>query len=104
MATVARLSQITPMLIQRGAGRCVGFEAGCQWVPSVAGSRRCSPRGIRASMGEYGVWNRKGAVLSDVAAQKEYGVTRDHRSVVADFCAVETFWLFPLLSLLASRS
>lgn len=28
-------------------------------------------------MAEYGEWNRKGAVLSDVTAQKEYGVPRD---------------------------
>ena len=28
-------------------------------------------------MVEYGEWNRKGAVLSDVTAQKEYGVTRE---------------------------
>jgi hypothetical protein len=28
-------------------------------------------------MAEYGEWNRKGAVLSDVTAQKEYGVTGD---------------------------
>ena len=28
-------------------------------------------------MAEYGEWNRKGAVLSDVTARKEYGVTRD---------------------------
>ncbi len=28
-------------------------------------------------MAEYGEWNRKGAVLSDVTAGKEYGVTRD---------------------------
>ena len=28
-------------------------------------------------MAEYGEWNRKGAVLSDVTAQKEFGVTRD---------------------------
>jgi hypothetical protein len=27
-------------------------------------------------MAEYGEWDRKGAVLSDVTAQKEYGVTR----------------------------
>jgi hypothetical protein len=27
-------------------------------------------------MAEYGEWNRKGAVLSDVTAHKEYGVTR----------------------------
>ncbi len=28
-------------------------------------------------MAEYGEWNRKGASLSDVTAQKEYGVSRD---------------------------
>ena len=28
-------------------------------------------------MAEDGEWNRKGAVLSDVTAVKEYGVTRD---------------------------
>jgi hypothetical protein len=28
-------------------------------------------------MAKYGEWNRKGAVLSDVTAQKEYGVSRD---------------------------
>ena len=28
-------------------------------------------------MAEYGEWNRKNAVLSDVTAQKEYGVTRE---------------------------
>jgi hypothetical protein len=28
-------------------------------------------------MAEHGEWNRKGAVLSDLTAQKEYGVTRD---------------------------
>jgi hypothetical protein len=28
-------------------------------------------------MAEYGEWNRKGTVLSDVTAQKEYGVDRD---------------------------
>ena len=27
-------------------------------------------------MAEYGEWNRKGATLSDVTAQKEYGVSR----------------------------
>ena len=31
----------------------------------------------RSDMAEYGEWNRKGAVLSDVTAQKEYGVTRN---------------------------
>lgn len=28
-------------------------------------------------MAEYGEWNRKGATLSDVTAQGEYGVSRD---------------------------
>lgn len=28
-------------------------------------------------MAEYGEWNWKGAVLSDVTAQKEYGISRD---------------------------
>ena len=28
-------------------------------------------------MAEYGEWTRKGATLSDVTAQKEYGVSRD---------------------------
>ncbi len=28
-------------------------------------------------MAEYGEWNRKGATLSDVTAEKEYGVERD---------------------------
>ncbi|HEY2539792.1 MAG TPA: hypothetical protein VGI28_09905 [Stellaceae bacterium] len=28
-------------------------------------------------MAEYGEWNRKGAVLSDVTTHMEYGVTRD---------------------------
>jgi len=30
-----------------------------------------------SQMAEYGEWVRKGAVLSEVTAQKEYGVTRD---------------------------
>ena len=28
-------------------------------------------------MAQYGEWNRKGATLSEVTAQKEYGVSRD---------------------------
>jgi hypothetical protein len=32
---------------------------------------------IRAHMAEFGEWNRKGAVLSEVTAEKEYGVARD---------------------------
>jgi hypothetical protein len=35
------------------------------------------PCGIRAHMAEFGEWNRKGAALSEVTAEKEYGVTRD---------------------------
>jgi hypothetical protein len=31
----------------------------------------------RREMAEYGEWNRKGATLSDVTAQKEFGVSRD---------------------------
>jgi hypothetical protein len=31
----------------------------------------------KSHMAEYGEWNRKGAALSDVTAQKEYGLTRD---------------------------
>ena len=34
-------------------------------------------------MAEHGEWNRKGAVLSDVTAVKEYGVTREFRKVQA---------------------
>jgi hypothetical protein len=30
-----------------------------------------------SDMSEHGEWNRKGATLSDVTAEKEYGVTRD---------------------------
>jgi hypothetical protein len=28
-------------------------------------------------MAEYGEWNRKGATLSDLTAQKEYGISRE---------------------------
>ena len=31
----------------------------------------------RICMAEYGEWNRKGATLSDVTAEAEYGVSRD---------------------------
>lgn len=34
-------------------------------------------RSERRKMAEYGEWNRKGATLSDVTAQKELGVSRD---------------------------
>ena len=32
---------------------------------------------IRAHIAEFGEWNRKGAVLSEVTAEKEYGAIRD---------------------------
>jgi len=41
------------------------------------GAAAIGDEGDRSDMAEYGEWNRKGAVLSDVTAQKEYGVTRD---------------------------
>jgi len=44
---------------------------------SVAAAMLIGDERDRSDMAEYGEWNRKGAVLSDVTAQKEYGVTRD---------------------------
>jgi len=41
------------------------------------GAAAIGDEGDKSDMAEYGEWNRKGAVLSDVTAQKEYGVTRD---------------------------
>ena len=41
------------------------------------GAAAIGDEGDSSDMAEYGEWNRKGAVLSDVTAQKEYGVTRD---------------------------
>jgi hypothetical protein len=58
-------------------------------------------------MAEYGEWNRKGAVLSDVTAEKEYGVTRDF--IVKGVQAGElefregTVWGNPYLRLLRSQ-
>jgi hypothetical protein len=50
--------------------------SGC---PRMAATKRwrfiCN--GIMAHMAEFGEWNRKGAALSEVTAEKEYGVTRD---------------------------
>src|SRR5881296_1961773 len=37
----------------------------------------CYVRSEKGNMAEYGAWNRKGATLSDVTAQAEYGVSRD---------------------------
>jgi hypothetical protein len=45
--------------------------------PGGAAAMLIGDEGDRSDMAEYGEWNRKGAVLSDVTAQKEYGVTRD---------------------------
>ena len=39
--------------------------------------RNVNVQSERRDMAEYGEWNRKGATLSDVTAQKEYGVSRD---------------------------
>ena len=44
-------------------------------------------------MAEYGQWNRKGAALSDVTAQKEYGVTRDF--IVKGIQAVSSDLILP---------
>ena len=41
------------------------------------GATAIGDEGDSSDMAEYGEWNRKGAVLSDVTAQKEYGVSRD---------------------------
>ena len=41
------------------------------------GATAIGDEGDSSDMAEYGEWNRKGAVLSDVTAQKEYGVTHD---------------------------
>jgi hypothetical protein len=45
--------------------------------PLVTFERSQGAEDIGAYMAEYGEWNRKGAVLSDKTARKEYGVTRD---------------------------
>src|SRR5271163_1387774 len=58
-------------------------------------------------MADYGEWNRKGAVLSDVTAQKEYGVTREF--VVAGINAGKleyregSVWGNPYLRILRSQ-
>ena len=58
-------------------------------------------------MAEYGEWNRKGAVLSDVTAQKEYGVTRDFIVKVIQAGKLEyregAVWGNPYLRVLRSR-
>ena len=58
-------------------------------------------------MADYGEWNRKGAVLSDVTAQKEYGATR--KFVVAGINAGKleyrggSVWGNPYLRVLRSQ-
>jgi hypothetical protein len=58
-------------------------------------------------MADPGEWNRKGAVLSDVTAQKEYGVTREF--VVAGINAGKlefregSVWSNPFLRVLRSQ-
>ena len=41
------------------------------------GAAAIGDEGDKSDMAEYGEWNRKGATLSDVTAQKEFGVSRD---------------------------
>ena len=52
---------------QEAADRSTSAQIFARWFSRV----------MRSGMAEYGEWNRKGAVLSDVTAHKEYGVTRD---------------------------
>jgi hypothetical protein len=58
-------------------------------------------------MAEYGEWNRKGAVLSDVTAGKEYGVTRDFivKGIQAGAleCREGSVWGNPYLRILRSQ-
>ena len=63
--------------------------------------------GIRVAVAEHGEWNRKGAVLSDVTAEKEYGVTREF--IVEGIKAVKleyrdgAVWGNPFLRVLRSQ-
>ncbi|MEW6755504.1 MAG: hypothetical protein AB1505_31680 [Candidatus Latescibacterota bacterium] len=58
-------------------------------------------------MAEYGEWSRKGATLSDVTAQKEYGVDRDFivRAIRAGRLEYRqgSIWGNPYLRLLRSQ-
>src|ERR1700726_2169420 len=53
----------------------------CRRIPKcvrrIFSGVRIGDEGDRSDMAEYGEWNRKGAALSDVTAQRVYGVTRD---------------------------
>jgi hypothetical protein len=58
-------------------------------------------------MSEHGEWNRKGATLSDVTAEKEYGVTGDFilKGVRAGKleCREGAVWGNPFLKILRSQ-
>jgi hypothetical protein len=58
-------------------------------------------------MAEYGEWNRKGATLSDVTAQKEFGVSRDfiEKGIRAGKleCREGSIWGNPYIKVLRSQ-
>ena len=58
-------------------------------------------------MAEYGEWNRKGATLSDVTAEADYGVTRDFIIKGIQTARLEyrdgSIWGNPYLRLLRSQ-
>ena len=58
-------------------------------------------------MAEYGEWNRKGATLSDVTAEAEYGVSRDFIIKGIETNRLEyrdgTIWGNPYLRILRSQ-
>ena len=61
----------------------------------------------RIRMAEYGEWNRKGATLSDVTAEADYGVTRDFIIKGIQTARLEyrdgSIWGNPYLRLLRSQ-
>ncbi len=58
-------------------------------------------------MAEYGEWNRKGATLSDVTAEAEYGVSRDFIIKGIEAAKLEyrpgAIWGNPYLRILCSQ-
>ena len=58
-------------------------------------------------MAEYGEWNRKGATLSDVTAEAEYGVNRDFIVKGIEMAKLEyrdgAIWGNPYLRILRSQ-
>jgi hypothetical protein len=58
-------------------------------------------------MAEYGEWNRKGATLSDVTAEAEYGVSRDFIVKGIEAAKLEfrpgSIWGNPYLRILRSQ-